>query len=153
MYFRENKQVVYNKIKHLLFIIASLIFLTCKQEMQEIKLLTGDLKYCAYNMAHSEQTDDYKLYLAYYIEIHKNADFVLMRHDVRTGPQKYFSGTISNTICRLIDSTFLNRNYNADYTQKIDAPVIYDGFTYCFDYRKKNREKSATRYIPPFSPD
>jgi hypothetical protein len=116
-------------------------------------LSTGDLKYSAYNMDYNEQTDEYKLYLAYYIEIYKNAGFVLMRHDTRTGPQKYFKGIISDTICCLIDSTFLNRTYNSDYIEKMDTPVIYDGFTYCFDYKKKNGEKSKIRYIPPYSPD
>jgi hypothetical protein len=65
---------------------------------------------------------------------------------------KYFKGSINDTIRKCIDSTFLKDSFKTDYTYMTNPNFIYDGFTYCLDYRTENRERKEILFIPPNSP-
>lgn len=136
-------------MRPLVFIIFTLTLAACKQSISPKILLSDNLKFSAYYWLENETNNTWELYLDHYIGIDKNANFVLMRHNKWRSQPEYFSGTLDDTICLLINSTFLNNNYDSDYTHR-DNPVMYHGFTYCFDY--KSSEKAKILYIPPYSP-
>ncbi len=147
-----NHCVVYNKMKTLLFIIFSLTLFSCNQRPTKA-LVTENFKYSAYSWHINPQIDTFEFYLAHYIDINKSGHFILMRHDSFMDTQKYFEGDISNTLFKLIDSTFRSEDFKTDYSWKVDGGFTYDGFTYCIDYKKAdNNNRKKIQFIPNNSP-
>ena len=113
--------------------------------------MTDDLKYSAYSWHLNSDTPTF--YLAHYIDIDKNGHFVLMRHDTFMDTPKYFTGDIPDTLTKAINDVFATYNYNIDYSIKPEDSFIYDGFTYCIDYKKKDSLAKKIQFIPNKSPD
>ena len=135
-----------------LIFISGLALLSCKQSTPTKKLVTKDLKYSAYYWHLNEHTDSFEFYLVHYINIDKEGNYFLMRHDVWRDKPRYFKGSISNKIRECIDTTFLNDSFKIDYTYMTNPNFIYDGFTYCLDYSTQNRKRKEILFIPPNSP-
>ena len=141
-----------NKFSSLLFIVFSFTFSACKQNTPLKKLVTTDFKYSAYYWHFNEQVDSFEFYLVHYIRIDEKGNFLLMRHDKCMGKPKYFSGLVNDTIRQYLDTTFYYDNFKTDYSWNINNPFIYDGFTYCVDYKKQDSEMKQIQFIPNNSP-
>ena len=141
-----------NKLRPLLLIVFTLTFAACKQSAPTKKLVTADFKYSAYYWHFNQQVDSFEFYLVHYIDIDAKGNFVLMRHDRWMDKPKYFSGFVNDTIRQLLDTTFYHDNFKTDYSWNINNPFIYDGFTYCFDYKKQDSERKQIQFIPHNSP-
>lgn len=137
-------------MRPLLFILSLTIF-ACQQKSRTNILLTDDLKYSAYSWHVNSDTPTF--YLAHYIDIDKNGHFVVMRHDTFMDTPKYFSGDISDTLAKAINDVLATDNYNTDYSIKPEDSFIYDGFTYCIDYKKKDSLAKKIQFIPNKCPD
>jgi hypothetical protein len=115
-------------------------------------LVTDDLKYSAYYWHLNEQTNNFEFYLVHYIDIDKEGNYVLMRHDIWSDKPKYFKGLIDDTIRKCIDSTLFNDTFNTDYSYMTNPNFIYDGFTYCLDYTTETSKRKKILFIPHNSP-
>ena len=127
-------------------------FLSCRQINSTKKLATYDLKYSAFYWHFNQQTNNFEFYLVHYVDIDREGNYVLMLHDVWRDKPKYFKGAIGDTIRECIDTTFLNDNFKTDYSYSTKPNFIYDGFTYCLDYRTQNNERKKILFIPHDSP-
>ena len=76
-----------------------------------------------------------------------------MRHDDWMGKPIYSNGFIDSSILNLIDTIFLKSKYKPDYTFDIERLAIYDGLTYCLDYKIDGRQNKEIQFIPSNSPD
>jgi hypothetical protein len=90
--------------------------------------------------------------LAAYIHIDSSGKYQLIRHTTFQDNPKYFGGTLSDSIRKIIDSTLLENRYfpeiRKDGVVDIDTPfIIYDGFTYLLDYKIKGRDRTKVQYI------
>jgi hypothetical protein len=134
-----------------LFISLALTFTGCTRQKATDTLVTDNLKYSAYYWHLNQNTDSFQFYLAHYLDIDKNGNFKIMRHDEFMDKPKYFEGTLTDTIQKLIDTTFLYENYKTDYAWNVNDGTTYDGFTYCFDITKNDTNKKVL-FIPRNSP-
>jgi len=66
---------------------------------------------------------------------------------------KYFAGDIPDSLIKSINKVFGADNYGTDYSIKPEDSFIYDGFTYCIDYKKKDSIARKIQFIPNKSPD
>jgi hypothetical protein len=66
---------------------------------------------------------------------------------------KYFAGDIPDTLIKAINDVLATDNYNIDYSIKPEDNFIYDGFTYCIDYKKKDSLAKKIQFIPNKSPE
>lgn len=137
-------------MRPLLFIVSLAIF-ACQQKSRTGILVTDDLKYSAYSWRLNSDTPTF--YLAHYINIDKKGHYFLMRHDTFMDTSKYFTGDIPDTLAKLINYVFSNDNYSIDYPIKPKGSFIYDGFTYCIDYTKKDSLAKKIQFIPNQSPE
>lgn len=127
-------------------------FVSCKQSNSTKKLATDDLKYSAYYWHLNEQTNSFEFYLVHYIDVDREGNYVLMRHDVWRDKPRYFRGSIDDTIRQCIDTTFFNDSFKTDYSYMTNPSFIYDGFTYCLDYRTQNSKRKKILFVPHNSP-
>jgi hypothetical protein len=139
-------------IQSLIFILSLALF-SCKQSNPTKQLVTDDLKYSAYYWHLNEHTDSFEFYLVHYINIDKEGNYFLMRHDVWRDKPRYFKGSINDTIRKCIDTTFLKDNFKTDYTYMTNPNFIYDGFTYCLDYKTQHEKRKEILFISPNSPN
>ena len=116
-------------------------------------MVTDDLKYSAFYWHFNEEKNVMEFYLDHYINIKKNGTYVLMRHDNWMDKPEYSKGIVDTNMLNLIDTIFLNSNYQFDYSVDLENPVLYHGLTYCFDYSLKGENKREIQFIPPYSPD
>jgi hypothetical protein len=139
-------------MKSFITIIFLFAFMACNQKKKHTSLLiTDDLKYSAYSW---HLDDTILFYLAHYIDIDKNGHYLIMRHDTFMDKPKYFEGDINDTLKNLINKTFVvDGNFEVDYSSKPEDNFIYDGFTYCFDYKKADSNDRKIQFIPEKSPE
>jgi hypothetical protein len=137
-------------MRPLLFIVSLTIF-ACQQKSRPDLLVTDNLKYSAYSWRLKSDTPTF--YLAQYIDIDKNGHYILMRHDTFMDTPKYFTGDISDTLAKAINYVLATDNYSIDYSIKPDDSFIYDGFTYCIDYKKKDSLAKKFQFIPNKCPE
>ena len=135
----------------IIVIILSLSLLACQQKSRTETLVTENLKYSAYSWHLSSDTPLF--YLAHYLDIDKNGHYSLMRHDTFMDIPKYFAGDIPDSLIKSINEVFATDNYSSDYSIKPEDSFIYDGFTYCIDYKKKDSLARKIQFIPNKSPD
>jgi hypothetical protein len=65
---------------------------------------------------------------------------------------KYFTGDIPDSLIKSINEVFATANYGTDYSIKPEDSFIYDDFTYCIDYKKKDSLARKIQFIPNKSP-
>ena len=116
-------------------------------------MATEDLKYSAFYWHFNDHTKKREFYLDHHINIKKNGTYVLMRQDDWMGKPIYSNGFIYSSILNLIDTIFLKSKYKPDYTFDIERLAIYDGLTYCLDYKIDGRQNKEIQFIPSNSPD
>ena len=116
-------------------------------------MVTQDLKYSGFYWHFNEQTKKREFYLDHYINIKKNGKYVLMRHDDWMSKPVYSNGFMDSSILSLIDKVFLKSKFKSDYTLDLEKLAIYDGLTYCFDYKIEGEKNKEIQFIPPYSPD
>lgn len=148
---RQYFFVVCNKMRPLLTFIFLLTISACRQKTQTPSLTTDDLKYSAYSWHCGADTIEF--YLAHYLDIDKNGHFIAMRHDTFMDAPKYFTGDITDSLKNLINKTFIVDNFVKDYSWKPEDNFIYDGFTYCLDYKKIDSLEKKIQFIPEKSPE
>ena len=139
-------------MRALLFIIIILTMISCNQESTPKGMETEELKYSAFNWQFNDMANKRELYLDHYINIKKNGTFVLMKHEELMDHPIYSNGIVDKSILNLIDTFFLNRKYKSDYVIDSERLAIYDGLTYCFDYKKEGAENKEILFIPTYSP-
>lgn len=128
-----------------------LLFVACYQPKKEIKLATTHFIYSAYRWY--TQADTSMFYLAHYLEIDQNGHYRIMRHERYMDSARFFTGDIPDTARQAINA-FIKKNSSAkDYLSIPEDSFIYDGFTYCFDYKKQDSADFHFQFIPPKSPD
>ena len=88
---------VLRKMRLILTLIFIFTFVSCKQSNPTKRLVTADLKDSAYYWHLKEQTDSFEFYLVHYIDIDKEGNYFLMRHDVWRDKPRYFKGLIDDT--------------------------------------------------------
>jgi hypothetical protein len=141
------------KLTILLITVFVLVGCASKPQNQSEKSFSStELKYSAYNWYVNENTDTFDFYLAHYIAIDSNGHFVLMRHKTDENKPLYFSGYLTDTIRKQIDTILQNRTYHSDYTWEVNSGFIYDGYTYTIDYKNNNSERKIIQFIPNNSP-
>lgn len=134
-----------------LLIAVSLAFFACKQDSRRDIWTIDELKYSAYSWHMKSDTPTF--YLAHYIAIDKTGHYDLMRHETFMDVPKYFTGDISDTLAKEINNILTTGNYYTDYSIKPEDSFIYDGFTYCIDYKKKDSLPKKVQFTPNKSPD
>jgi len=140
-------------MKTLFYIFFTALLISCSQAPSK-HLVAEDLKYSAYRFYTNPQTDNWDFYLAHYINISENGHFVAMRHDSFMDDPKYYEGEISDEVIKLIDSKLHEVHFRADYSWKDEDAFIYDGFTYCIDYKNINTyDRNKIQFIPNNSPE
>lgn len=131
--------------------ILLLLILSCKQKEPAKPLTTVDLKYAAYSW--NRGADSFGFYLAHYLHIDENGHFIAMRHDQYMGKALYFAGEIQDSLKIRINKT-LSNNYPAEnYLMAPEDDFIYDGFTYCFDYKKSDSVQHKIQFVPDKCPE
>jgi hypothetical protein len=137
--------------------IAFLIgILGCQQSKQPEKtyqspsLIVEDLKYTAYSWYYP--SGQWEFYLNYFVVIDKSGHFNIMSRDSMMSKPKYYTGFISDTLRNLINNTFLIDTFKTDYKSAALQNIAYDGFTYCFDYKKENEDRKKFVFIQTRSP-
>jgi hypothetical protein len=112
-------------------LILSLLFLitACRQNNQTNSLITEDLKYTAYGWHLG--ADSIEFYVAHYLDIDKDGQYILMRHDTFMDKPKYFTGVIPDTVRKQINATLGYTTLEKVHDFKIPNSAIYDGFQYC----------------------
>ena len=76
-----------------------------------------------------------------------------MRRDTFMQSPKYFKGDIPDSLIKTINEVFSTDYYRTDYSIKPEDNFIYDGLTYCIDYKKKDSIDKKIQFIPVKSPD
>lgn len=118
---------MYNKMRPFLFITLALTFIGCVRQKATDTLVTDNLKHSACYWHLNQNTDSFQFYLA---------------------KPKYFQGALTDTMQKLIDTTFLFENYKTVYAWSVDDGTVYDGFTYI----TKNNTNKKVLFIPRDSP-
>ena len=140
-------------MKILMLLILTLTIAACKQNNQPTKeMMMKTLKYSAYYWHFNHNTDSSVFCLVHYIEIDSNGHYMISRDENCLESPKCFEGTINDKIRNLIDTTFYFDNYKTDYSWKWDDGTLYDGLTYCFDYKKVGSDRNRILFIPNKSP-
>lgn len=140
-------------MRPLLYIICIILIAACKQSVVPKKLVTGDLKYSAYFWHFNEISNGWEFYLVYSIDIGQNGQFVLMRHDEFKKSPRYFNGGINDTVWNCINSTISKDTFKTNYSYLTNPNFIYDGLTYCLDYKTDNGSRKKILFIPENSPE
>jgi hypothetical protein len=140
-------------VKKIFFLfIVLFVFIGCKSSKNKIAITEG-IQYSAYDWRHKELSDSTYFCLALYIGIKKNGDFVNMRNLNCKKNGEYFEGSITDSICELINTIINKNDFKNTYANTLEDTIheIYSGFTYCIDYTKKGiRER--IQFIPNKSP-
>ena len=148
------------QIKHLIIktsvrtsLTLSIFFaiFACNRPKERKPIKIQDLKYCAYTWYVRE--DRNKFYMAHYLEIDSNENYILLRHDTFLDKPKYFRGVINRPIRDLIDATLGDSIYQNIYSFNPPNSAIYDGFDYYLDYLKEKGERDTIQFIPSRSPN
>ncbi len=140
-------------MKYFFLIIWFICFSDFKKEPIVNRSKDGILKYSAYSWHINHNSEKFEFYLAHFIEINRNGEFITMRHDKFMDEPKFYSGIINKNILKVIDSTLNKKKYRPDYSWKVANGSVYDGFTYCFDIRMDNKDvRKKIQFIPPNSP-
>ena len=132
-------------------ILLSLTFFSCQQKKMTETLVTDNFKYSAYTWCLI--SDPPTFYLAHYLDIDKNGHYSFMRHDTFMDTPKYFTGDIPDSVIKSINDFFYTEKCGTKYPTKPGDSFIYDGFTYCFDYKKKDSLDRKIQFIPNKSPE
>jgi len=96
--------------------------------------MIDDLKHSAYSWHLGSDTPVF--HLTHYRDISNNSHYIFMRHDTFLDTPKYFTGNLPDSIIKVINKVFETDNYGTDYSIKPEDSFIFDGFTYCLDYKK-----------------
>ncbi len=120
-----------------------------KQPEQSLSLLTDDVNYSVYSWYYAPSYWDF--YLDYYINIDKSGQFKIMKRD-SLNKTTYYTGVLNDTIGKLIDKAFSVDSFKANYKSDSLQNLAYSGYTYCFDYKKKNHERKWIRFEQSKSP-
>jgi hypothetical protein len=129
-----------------------ILLVSCSDKNNERSLVTNNLKYSAYSWHFNPDKDSFEIYLAQYMNIEKDGKYSLMRHDVFMDSPKYFEGVLTDSIRVQIDST-LTTAFDSIYSYTSDSPIIYDGFSYVFDYQMQGSKRKIVHFIPQYSPE
>ena len=131
-----------------LLIVACFSFLSCKQSDSKKTRKIEELRYTAYSWHMG--ADSAKFYIAHSLDIDTKGRYLLLRHNTFIDSPKYFMGIVNGTVLSLIDETLGDTTYQRkyDYTK----PVIYDGYTYSFDFIDKFGHRNTIQFIPSQSP-
>jgi hypothetical protein len=123
-------------MRPVLFIIFILSLVACGRHSPADKSLIKEFKYSAFLWHLSPDNDSFNFYLAHYIDVNKDGHFKLMRRDSFMSKPHFFEGILSDTLRRLIDTTFVKGSFKTDYNWNVNDGLVYDGFTYCMDVEK-----------------
>lgn len=136
-------------MRPLLFIILTLTLVACARQNSTEKALTKEFKYSAFLWHLSPDNDSFNFYLAHYIDIGKDGHFKLMRRDSFMSTPHFFEGTLSDTVLRLIDTTFAKETFATDYNWDVNDGFVYDGFTYRMDIKNSDSTNPKKIYFIP----
>ena len=135
-------------MKHILVIVLGLMLFSCKRG--EKKLPIKDLRYSAYFWCPTPK-GNFKFQMIYYIDIKESGYYTVFRND-KLAQIKCFDGFINDTMRNLIDSISHLDTCKNDYAWKVEDGMIYDGFTYCFDYQLPNLRRKRILFVPYKAP-
>jgi len=136
-----------------LFTISLIIILSaCGHTLESKNFLNADLKYSSYLWHLNQETNNFEFYLATYIHIDSNGKYQLIRHSTFLDNPQYFSGTLNDSIRKIIDSMLIENKYfpeiRKDGLVDVDTTfLIYDGFTYLLDYKIIGKNRTKVQYI------
>jgi hypothetical protein len=133
-------------MKFIFLILFLSILLACHQKKEDSSL-SVNLKYAAYTWHCTDS--GFQFYLADYINIDSDGNFILMRHKAFLDTPGYYEGKLDTTSLFLINS-MLDIYYKKTYIFK--QPEIYDGFYYAVNYKRKVGNNISVRFIPDESP-
>lgn len=91
------------------------------------------LQYSAYRWRTNLQTQEWELFLAYYIKIDRHGHYLTMRHNTTPEPAEYFEGETDSLTRRLLDSLFIMPLDTAYVSPELR---VYDGNTFRLTYAK-----------------
>jgi hypothetical protein len=135
-------------MKTLILTILCLILLSCKQKSKNV-INTDEFRYSAYSLHYNTVADSFEFYLAHHININKNGHFVIMRHESFKDKEKYYTGDLNASSFPLINSILEIDSFKNDNARNNTNGSIYDGFTYCIDYKSnKNNLRRQIQFIP-----
>ena len=144
-------------MKTLITIAVIIAIVACQQTREQnktkvpISLATDDLSYFVYSWHFP--TGQWEFSLDKYVNIDKHGRFrILMRDSLNK--TTYFTGTVNDTIVKLIERTFRVDTFKTDYKNDSLEGIAYSGYTYCFDYKTADKEeKKKVRFIQSRSPE
>ena len=96
------------------------------------KLKFDSLQYSAYRWRENQNTLDRELFLAYYINIGKDGNYLAMRHNTTIEPAIYFRGKIDSSVKFLLDSLAIV-SLDTLYIRP-EFNRIYDGNTFQLNF-------------------
>lgn len=114
-----------------------LLFCSCGQKSNKQTLLLDYFTLTGYNWTFKDSTrSEYALYLGEHVDINKNGDCKIMRHEVFKDSARYFQTTINDTLAVMLNDLFLNKKYKDEYNRPPDDSTIFNycGFSYLITY-------------------
>jgi hypothetical protein len=88
-----------------------------------------------------------EFYLAFHFSIDYRGNYKIVKHDSFMDTPKYFKGLIEGELKQEIDSLIIH----IDESKPIIIPdtplLVYDGFTYCLDYKIGKSDRTKIQYI------
>jgi hypothetical protein len=139
-------------MKLLLYISLIFILSACGQNLTPQNFLNTELTYSSYLWHLNSETDKNEFYLASYLHIDSSGKYKLIRHSKFLDDPQYFSGSLSDSFRKVIDSILLENKYFPAIRKDgaVDADtsfLIYDGFTYLLDYKIRDSDRAKVQYI------
>ena len=137
-------------MKLLLSISLIVILSACGHALKNNNFFNVDLKYSSYLWHLNSETNKNEFYLATYMNIDSNGKYKLIRHTTFLDNPQYFTGTLSDSFRKVIDSILLGNKYFPEIRKDgvPDTPfLVYDGFTYLLDYKIIGKDRTKVQYI------
>jgi hypothetical protein len=137
-------------MKLLLYISLLFILSACGQKLKNKNFLNTELRYSSYLWHLNLETNKNEFYLATYMNIDRSGKYKLIRHTIFLDNPQYFSGTLSDSVRKVIDSIILENKYFPEIRKDgmPDTPfLVYDGFTYLLDYKIMGKDRTKIQYI------
>ena len=136
-------------MKKILFLITSIVLLSCNNEQKSDTQLQGDFKYTAYYW--NDASDSVGIHLVHYLDIDKKGNYkLILRNDA--GSAGYYYGYVDNELLAALVSFVADTSYKKEYLSNDSASAIYNGPTYKFDFVNSSGERKIT-FIPPQTPE
>ncbi len=128
----------------LTIVVIAILYTGCKNKENKEGI---QFQYSAYSFHFNEEKEIMEFYLAYYFKISEDGNYKIFKHSTFMDIPKYFKGKFEIDDKENIDSLIININ-NSQPIIIPDTPLlVYDGFTYCLDYKIGNKATGKIQYI------